>query len=101
MDYADTALESVVARVLESFTDQDRLEYAEKLYTINMVYQLHDTNGKTGPGCTPLLRRRHGSTGNYVHKGHQHRSEDWDPGVDIHLARRRRSRGRGHPHGNF
>ena len=80
----NTALNSVVARVLESFTDQDRLEYAEKLYTVNLrANLLHDTNGKTGAGCTPFRGTR-----SYALQHLLHSSRDRDPGDGSRLSGR-------------
>ena len=74
----------MVARVLESFTDQDRLEYAEKLYTVNLrANLLHDTNGKTGPGCTPFRGTR-----SYALQHLLHSSRDRDPGDGSRLSGR-------------
>ena len=81
----NTTPEGVVARVLESFTDQDRHEYvrSEKENTVLRIYLLLHTNGKTGPGCTPLRGTR-----NYVLQLSLHSSGDWDPGDGSHLSDR-------------
>ena len=87
----NTTPEGVVARVLESFTDQDRHEYVTKLrkaiteYLVLRDNQLLHTNGKTGPGCTPLRGTR-----NYALQlsPHDTTSGDWDPGDGSHLSDR-------------
>ena len=51
--------------------------------TISRIYLLLHTNGKTGPGCTPLRGTR-----NYVLQLSLHSSGDWDPGDGSHLSDR-------------
>jgi len=86
----NTTPEGVVARVLESFTDQDRHEYmyvTKRFQTTTVLrdYQLLHTNGETGLGCTPLRGTR-----NYALQlsPHDTTSGDWDPGDGSHLSDR-------------